>query len=520
MKCEWVPVIVLAAVALGGAGAVAADDDGQPVRVFNLTPSLEQVLTNQLDEFGDAGDDPFLRQQRTVAKMSLNLGPEGGGGGGSSSNGKRPGEWLVGGFDKTSRWATLGTFVALGGYFAWADEDDVRELGDITQLVPAATALGLTLGTGDWEGLKQLGLTGGTSIVMTHGIKQTIDKTRPDTSANNSFPSGHTSASVTGAAFIWRRYGPKWGAPASLFATYTGLSRVLGQKHFMDDVLSGAAIGLISNWLWTDPIDDRVQMALFPTKGGAGFNVRVDPSAEAGAGEAGGDWGTIPTRYFLWEIGGADVAKNRVVAPNPGGTPIDFQFNEENDPTTTAFIALYWSNPRAQYDVYGVFAPFEIREVVELEQDLVFGGATVPAGTVVQTRYLAYDYRAGFGWAVVNRPRFRLLLGGSAAVFSTEVGMVEEEGIDLSRSSTFIRPTIDGAFDLALGTRWILFSNLAWWGGTTVTIFDGSVQLGYRIHPKWALSLGYRRVERTIEQTKLYTNVDRNHLTLGVFYAW
>ena len=311
-------------------------------------------------------------------------------------------------------------------------------------------ALGFTLGNGDWQGLKQLSLAGGTAFVMTHGIKEVVDKTRPDTSANHSFPSGHTSASVSGAAFIWRRYGSKRGAPASLFATYTGLSRVLGEKRFMDDVLSGAAIGLISNWMWTDPIDERVQMALFPTKGGAGVNFTVDPSAPRTNTTTYTRWGQVPIRIFMWEISGAEVTRNNVVAPNPGGTPIDFQFNEENDPTTTAFIALNWSNEKGQYDLYGAFAPFEIREVVELEEDLVFGDVTIPAGTSVQTRYISYDYRAGFDWAVVNKPSFRLLFGGSAAVLSTEVGLAEDEGIDVSRSTTVVRPMIDG---LRLGFR-------------------------------------------------------------------
>ena len=514
-------VLVVLVFVVASSHWVVAEDLETQTREFDLRPSLDEALIAQIAENElDLATNPLLRQQRAAALIMPAMEPEGGGGGGSTAAEKRPGNWLVGGFDKTSKWVTLGTFVALGGYFVAADDEQIKELGDITQMIPLTAALGLGLGARDWQGLKQLGLAGGTSFVLTHGIKEVAQKTRPDTSGNNSFPSGHTSASVTGAAFIWRRYGPKWGAPASLFATYTGLSRVVGDKHFMDDVLSGAAIGLISNWMWTDPIDERVLMALYPTKGGAGVNFTVDPLAPKTNSTAYERWGQVPTRFFMWEIGGAEVTQNNVVAPNPGGTPIDFQFDEENDPTTTAFIALNWSNEKGQYDLFGAFAPFEIREVVELEEDLVFGGVTIPAGTSVQTRYISYDYRAGFDWAVINKPGFRLLFGGSAAVLYTEVGLAEEEGVDVSRSTTVVRPMIDGSFDWAFANKWLLFGGVGWWGDSDVTIFDASAQVGFRLHPKWTLSLGYRLVERSVKEQKLYTNMDRNQIALGVFYGW
>ncbi len=43
-----------------------------------------------------------------------------------------PSDRLVGGFDRTSRWVTAGLVLGLGTYFAVADTDDVRSLGDTT----------------------------------------------------------------------------------------------------------------------------------------------------------------------------------------------------------------------------------------------------------------------------------------------------------------------------------------------------------------------------------------------------
>ncbi len=46
------------------------------------------------------------------------------------------------------------------------------------------------------------------------------------------------------------------------------------------------------------------------------------------------------------------------------------------------------------------------------------------------------------------------------------------------------------------------------------------MQLGYRLHRKWALTLGYRYVERKVDVTELYNNVDRSQTALGVQYMW
>lgn len=517
MKSCRLAVLSLVSLITFGVSMPPPVEAGEPASGFDLRPALNEAL---IREFAAAETDCDSAGPGLAVSSVMSVGVRAGSGSGESGRPVPSNEWLVGGFDTTSRWVSLGLLVGLGGFWATADTDDVRDLGDVTQIIPLAAALGFTLAARDRQGLRQLGLAGGTAFALTHGIKEVVDKTRPDDSANNSFPSGHTSASVSGAAFIWRRYGPKWGAPASVFAAYTGFSRVRGERHFMDDVISGAAVGLISNWLWTDPIDERVQMALFPTDGGAGINVTIDPTAPRSVYEGGETYGVVPTRLFIWEIGGSDVTRNRVIAPNPGGTPIDFRFDEENDPTTTAFVAVSWSDAEGRYDLYGGFGPFEIREVVEIEEDLDFAGITVPAGTTVQTRYMAYDYRAGFRWAVVRKPSYRILLGAAAEFFYTEVGMSEEDGISVSRSMTEFRPVVHASATVSLGPRWLALCGLHWWSDSDVTIADGSVQIGFRLHPKWTLTTGYRRVERSIKQSSLYTTVDRNQLALGVIYAW
>lgn len=85
---------------------------------------------------------------------------------------------------------------------------------------------------------------------MTHGLKRTIDKERPN-GGRHSFPSGHTSAAFQGASFIHKRYGAKYAIPAYVGATFVGYSRIQADKHDMTDVLAGAAIGTLSSWYFT-----------------------------------------------------------------------------------------------------------------------------------------------------------------------------------------------------------------------------------------------------------------------------
>jgi len=429
-------------------------------------------------------------------------------------------DWLVGGFDRTSQWVTAGLALGLGAYLVVADTDDIRDLGDATQFLPGLAALGFIGATKDWQGLEQFAYASGTSFLLTHGVKELIDKTRPDTSANNSFPSGHTAASFTGATFIWRRYGAKWGVPASILAAYTGASRVIGQKHFADDVISGMAVGVISNLLWVDPIDERVRMSLFPAPGGAGVSVTIDPSADRVPIEDEAQYGVIPKRLFFWETGGSHVTRNDVRVPNPGGTPIDFRFDAENDPTVTAFVSLRWSDEEIRHTFSAAFAPFEVREVLKLEQDITFEDSVIAAGTTVQTRAAIWDYRVGYLYSVLRRPRAALFLGASLTVMETTIGFSTGDDGDASVSDSVSRPMVRIGAEVVPAYRWLVHASLDWWSDSEIKIADATVQVGYRLHPHWLLSLGYRRVERKIDTEELFSDMDRNQIALGVGYGW
>jgi len=107
------------------------------------------------------------------------------------------------------------------------------------------------------------------SQVVTHSLKYAVHRTRPDGSTNNSFPSGHTSVSFASATVLQREFGWKVGLPAYAIASYIGMSRVEGKRHFTSDVLFGAAIGVMAGRAATiDIAGKRFLVAPSATKGG------------------------------------------------------------------------------------------------------------------------------------------------------------------------------------------------------------------------------------------------------------
>jgi membrane-associated phospholipid phosphatase len=76
-------------------------------------------------------------------------------------------------------------------------------------------------------------------------LKYSLHRTRPDGSDALSLPSGHTSAAFALATVAERHYGWKAGVPAYLLAAGIGASRIESNKHYLSDVVAGAALGTI-----------------------------------------------------------------------------------------------------------------------------------------------------------------------------------------------------------------------------------------------------------------------------------
>ncbi len=87
-----------------------------------------------------------------------------------------------------------------------------------------------------------------TSAIITEGLKRVVRKKRPDSDERNSFPSGHATAAFA-VARMQAHFHPKqaffWYAGATIIAA----SRVKLRRHFTEDVIAGAAVGIATSEL-------------------------------------------------------------------------------------------------------------------------------------------------------------------------------------------------------------------------------------------------------------------------------
>ncbi|MCA9735276.1 MAG: PAP2 family protein [Deferribacteres bacterium] len=119
----------------------------------------------------------------------------------------------------------------------------IKKTGDYVQIALPLTALASTYVKTDATLRKQYFESFAATLFVTYVGKLTVPTLRPDGSDSYSWISGHTAASVFGAAFMEKHFGLKIGIPAYIAAGFVGWSRVKSKKHSAGDVLRGAIAG-------------------------------------------------------------------------------------------------------------------------------------------------------------------------------------------------------------------------------------------------------------------------------------
>ena len=130
-------------------------------------------------------------------------------------------------------------------------------IDDHLQYLPIAGVFALpNLGMEPAHNLKERVLIGATAYAMTavfvNSLKYSIRQLRPDNSAHNSFPSGHTATVFTGVEMLYQEYKhsePWVGITGYVVATGVGLLRIYNNRHWASDVVAGAGIGILSTKL-------------------------------------------------------------------------------------------------------------------------------------------------------------------------------------------------------------------------------------------------------------------------------
>ncbi len=82
--------------------------------------------------------------------------------------------------------------------------------------------------------------------ILTYGIKVSARRERPDKSKGYSFPSGHASVTFASATVLQRHLGWRAAVPTYSVASYVAISRLHENRHFLSDVVFGAAVGIVS----------------------------------------------------------------------------------------------------------------------------------------------------------------------------------------------------------------------------------------------------------------------------------
>jgi len=85
------------------------------------------------------------------------------------------------------------------------------------------------------------------SQAFVHATKYAVRRDRP-TGECCSFPSGHATTAFAAASVIERHFGYRMSVPSMVIATYVATSRLHDNRHFLSDVVFGAALGTATGW--------------------------------------------------------------------------------------------------------------------------------------------------------------------------------------------------------------------------------------------------------------------------------
>ncbi|PWN71574.1 PA-phosphatase [Chryseobacterium phosphatilyticum] len=147
---------------------------------------------------------------------------------------------------------------------------------DYTQFIPGLMVYGLNMAgiKGKHNFRDRTIIYASSQLIVTAfttPLKYMVKEERPDRSNTLSFPSGHAAIAFSNAQFMFREYKDTnfWlslsGYP---FALFTGVYRIINNKHWVGDVVAGAGFGILSTELayWLFPKIDSLLRGKNKTK--------------------------------------------------------------------------------------------------------------------------------------------------------------------------------------------------------------------------------------------------------------
>lgn len=137
------------------------------------------------------------------------------------------------------------------------DKATLQAAGTGVAIALPLIAGGIALDKGDTHGFGQLVLETGLTVGTAYALKQFVRERRPDGSDWQSFPSDTTALAASGSAFLWRRYGWRYGLPAFVASQFVSFSRVESKQHHWYDTLASSAIAAGYAYVISEPYQER-----------------------------------------------------------------------------------------------------------------------------------------------------------------------------------------------------------------------------------------------------------------------
>jgi membrane-associated phospholipid phosphatase len=127
-------------------------------------------------------------------------------------------------------------------------------IDDYSQWSPGLAVFGLNfLGVKGKHNFIDRSIVLGTSLIIMEvsvtSLKLLSHIQRPDNTAFNAFPSGHTATAFACAEFLYQEYkdvSPWIGVAGYTVAAGTGFMRMYNNRHWLTDVVAGAGFGILS----------------------------------------------------------------------------------------------------------------------------------------------------------------------------------------------------------------------------------------------------------------------------------
>jgi hypothetical protein len=278
-----------------------------------------------------------------------------------------------------------------------------------------------------------------------------------------------------------------------------------------------------------NPIGERVVVA--PVIGQETFGMQVS-LREKGISPARVLDDDRPRQWrFEFQAGGVWIADNLVAVPE-SGEPIDFRFDQESNPTTSIRVGIEHSRHDRHFFWLGLM-PLEVRDFGKVPSDSEFAGFVVDDDLPLRTLYLLYDARFRYAYELRPDSKVSVKLGGGISYLDTEARLqVDEEeagpggggapdeffGNGIGDHVVDFVPLAHASVGVRISKRLGFLAELDAGANSDDRYFDGAAIFQLYFGRRWQMQLGYRRIERKLETSDMFNEMQQNRTVIGVSY--